>query len=398
MKINHHIFTPALILILLGLNACSVNKQSSSKQPTTDKPARIINAIDLNAVKPLGSLAQKLAKHRVVFVGEQHTDYGDHLNQLAIIKSLHKTWGNKTSIGLEMIQQPYQSFLDNYISGKISQHKMLRGVEWYDRWKYDFRLYRPIFDYAKENNIPLVALNIPKELTKRITKVGIKGLNHKERSLLPQVLDKSNPAYRARLQSVFGMHSHTSSKGFEKFFEAQMAWDEGMAFGAAKYLKKNPAKHMVILAGGGHIINREGIPSRLDRQIHSTSAVVLNHAGDLPSSQQGDFLLFSADAKLPPAGLMGIFMIDTANGVKVKSLTSHGAAKKAGVAKGDTIIELNEMPVKAANDIKIWGLDKKPGDKVKLKLKRNNKIIYKTLTLKHRKIMGIHSFGKMFKK
>lgn len=379
---------PLFIISLLGLNACSTNKVISKPIKTPEQSStHKVTAVDLNEIKSLQSFSTKLAKHRAVLVGEIHTDYGNHLNQLAVIKSMYKYWGNNTSIGLEMIQQPYQSYLDDYIAGKMSEHEMLRGTQWYDRWRYDFRLYRPIFDYAKSNNIPLVALNIPKEVTKRISKKGIKGLSASQRKLLPKVLDLSNKAYKARIKKVFSMHSHTNSKGFKKFFESQLAWDEGMAFAAAKYLKKNPVKRMVILAGGGHVINREGIPDRLERHIHSKPAVVLNNVNNVPSAANGDYLLFSAETKLPTAGKIGISMDNAPEdvGVIIASVSKHGAGSKAKLQKGDLIKKIGTTVIKNSADVMLWTLDKKPGYSTKILIKRKSITISLPLVLGRQK-------------
>lgn len=381
------------LIFLLGLNGCSTHKTVASNS-AVKSTHHSTSALNLKSLQSLTSITPQLAKHRTVFVGEQHTQYSDHLNQLAIIKNLHKRWGKNTSIGLEMVQQPYQSVLNNYIAGKISEREMLKGTQWFDRWQYDFRLYRPIFSYAKANKIPLIALNIPKELTRKITKVGIKGLSKKERQQLPTIIDRSNKDYAKRITSVFGKHSHTSSKGIDKFLDAQLAWDEGMAFAAAKYLKRNPAKRMVIIAGGGHVINRSGIPDRLDRQINSRSAVVLNNVGETPSATQGDFLLFSPEIKLPAKGMMGILMSDEKSGVSVNSTVFHSAAAKAGILKGDVIVAIDGQAIKSSADVKIWGVNKKPGDAVKLKLKRKNKIILKELTLKGKTRVNPHKLSK----
>ncbi len=384
MKILKQTLLPFFILTALGLNACSTNKIISkpikvSKQSNTHK----VTAVDLNEIKSLQSFSAKLAKHRAVLVGEIHTNYGNHLNQLTVIKSMHKHWGDNTSIGLEMIQQPYQTYLDDYIAGKISEHEMLRGTEWYDRWRFDFRLYRPIFDYAKNNKIPLVALNIPKEVTKKISKKGLKGLTAKQRILLPKVLDLSNIAYKTRIKKVFSMHSRTSSKGFEKFFESQLAWDEGMAFAAAKYLNKNSSKRMVILAGGGHIINRQGIPDRLERHIHSKTAVVLNNINDVPSAKNGDYLLFSEEVKLPSAGKIGISMDSAPNntGVIIASVSKHGAGSKAKLQKGDLIKKIGTTVIQNSTDVMLWALDKEPEFATTFVIERKSKLISLPLTL-----------------
>ena len=361
------------VSFLLTVSACSnINKVAPSVKnhsASNNNHTAKVTALNLASLQSLDAIMPQLATHKAVLVGESHTSYADHLNQLAIIKGLHKKWG-KIAIGLEMIQQPFQAYLDDYISGQINELEMLRGTQWYDRWRYDFRLYRPIFDFAKQNNIPLLALNVPKEITKRITKVGINGLNKEERAQLPKTLDKSNPAYVKRLKDVFGAHSHTSSKHFDKFLEAQLAWDEGMAKTAASFLQTHTDYRMVILAGGGHVINREGIPDRLERRIHSKPAVVLNNINGKPSSKQGDYLLFSPEVKLPAIGRLGISMNDTSGGVMINAVLPHSAGAKAGLKKNDIIQKLDSMGVESTTDIKLWALDKKPGDAVTAVIKR----------------------------
>ena len=407
-----------LFIVLLGLTACSQNpiankssKKSAQKVSPLSEHDKQINVLDLKAIQPLDSLSNKLRQYRVIFVGESHNDYGHHLNQLAVIKKTHQKWGGDLSIGLEMIQQPFQAALDDYITGLINERQMLKKVEWYKRWKYDFRLYRPIFDYAKSNKIPLIALNIPQEVTKRVSKVGIKGLSQKDRALLPKTLDRSNKDYAARLKSVYSMHSHgvkNNSKDFENFYDAQLAWDEGMAFAAANYLKKRSISKMVVIAGSGHLINREGIPSRLDRhldqqtgqQMGKHSVVILSRSSidNNPTSENADYLLFSPDAKLPPAGLVGIMMSDSKQGVKVGSIIAKGAAEKAGIKKNDVIVAIDQQAIKETSDVSLWRLDKKAGDKATVKLRRNNKVLMKTLLLGKPMKQGAFDFSRIHKK
>lgn len=361
------------------ISACSNPYRSNKKHGNSIGSIQSdILGVNLKSLQSLDTMASKLAQHRVVFVGESHTNYGDHLNQLAIIKQLHKRWGKALSIGLEMIQQPFQKYLDQYITGDINEAQMLRGTEWYDRWKYEFRLYRPIFDYAKQNRIPLVALNIPKELTKKITKVGIDGLSKEERTYLPKFIDRSNKAYVKRITDVFSGHSHTSSKGIKKFLDAQLGWDEGMAFAAAKYLKQHPIKRMVIVAGGGHVINYEGIPDRLDRQLKTNSAVILNNSDGNSNANSGDYLLFSAENKLPSLGRFGIGMgpaKENSAGVMVTMVAEKSAAKKAGIQKGDLVVKLNNQRISDITDFKIFTEKTKPGSEIKIVVKRKSHLL-----------------------
>ncbi|MCK5810447.1 MAG: ChaN family lipoprotein [Cocleimonas sp.] len=364
-------------LSLLLLSACSLNPiTTDSSSPNVKKnpdTSRHINVMALKDTATLATITPQLAQSKMVLVGESHTTYGDHLNQLAIIKNLRPHW-KQMAIGLEFVQYPFQQGLDDYIAGKINQEEMLRQTQWYDRWRYDFRLYRPIFEYAKQQKIPLIALNTPREITKRISKVGIKALNKKERAQLPQQIDQSNQLYRLKLEKVYSQHGGKSrSKKFERFYQAQLAWDETMADQAAKFIRKNPAYRMVILAGSGHLEDRHGIPSRLQRRIKSKPIVVLNGIKGTPSASQADYLLFSPESKLPKAGKMGIFMEDTAKGVLISKITKGSASAKAGLKKGDLITHLNNNKVSKIEDIKISLMDAQPKQKISLAILRAGK-------------------------
>jgi uncharacterized iron-regulated protein len=362
-------------LIFLLLSACTSNSVTRhllapSNSQAVESLAHSISVIALKDTKKLDEIIPKLASHKAVLVGESHTRYSDHLNQLAIIKQLRPHW-QQMAIGLEFVQIPYQQALDDYIGGKTSEAEMLRETRWYERWKYDFRLYRAIFHYAKQQKIPLLALNTPQEITQRISEVGIKGLTSTERAQLPKQLDSGNQRYRDKLKKVYSRHGGKSrSNKFERFYQAQIAWDETMADQAAKFLTKHPDYHMVILAGSGHMIERHGIPSRLQQRIKTKPAVILHNIEGVPSATQADYLLFSPQVALPKAGKMGIIMQDTANGVLISKVMDNSASAKAGLKKGDLILRLNGKKVTVLAGIKISLLDAKPKQTIELLLQR----------------------------
>jgi len=141
-------------------------------------------AVDLDSALPPDKLATQLATKRVVFIGEIHDRYDHHTNQLEIIRRLHELDPN-LAIGVEYFQQPFQQQVDDYIAGRISENEFLRTTEYYRRWKYDYRLYAPIFRYAREQRIPVRALNVPTALTSAVARVGIAGLTEEQRVYLP---------------------------------------------------------------------------------------------------------------------------------------------------------------------------------------------------------------------
>src|SRR6202035_5639633 len=245
--------------------------------------------IDLDAPLPTDRLVTQLAAKRVVFVGETHDRYDNHLNQLQIITRLHEI-DPHIAIGGEYFQQPFQQQVDDYIAGRIPENEFLRATEYYQRWGYDYRLYAAIFRYAREQHIPVRALNVPTALVSTVAKVGIAGLSEKQRAYLPQDIEPADEEYKNRLRNAFEAHSDLKPDAFNHFVEAQLVWDEGMAESAAAYLNANKSRRLVILAGSGHVAFGSGIPKRLERRTNATYAIVLS-SGEEEEPRMAYYLL-----------------------------------------------------------------------------------------------------------
>jgi uncharacterized iron-regulated protein len=314
----------------------------------------------------------------VVFVGESHDQFAHHLNQLAIIQGLH-TLHPDLVIAMEYFQQPFQPYLDAYVGGSLDEQGMLKKTEYFERWGFDYRLYRPILRYAREHSIPLLALNIPEEIRRKVGRYGLNSLTPEERAQVPAEIDRSDPYYRKRLEMVFRNHPNRNPPGdsgqddrdFERFLDVQLLWDESMADRAARYLHEHPDHHMVVLAGSGHIAYGSGIPQRLTRRIPADTAIVLNDALPELTPEVADFLLLTRDERLPPAGTLGVMLETKAGRASIKGFTEGSAAQSAGMKLGDRFLAIDDYPVQAVGDIKIALLDHKPGETIQVKAVRS---------------------------
>jgi uncharacterized iron-regulated protein len=331
-------------------------------------------ALNLRDGMELNSVVSNIASARVIYVGETHDSYSDHLTQLKIIRLLHKQNPN-VAIGMEQFQQPFQSVLDSYIAGTLDERGLIRESEWMERWRFDFRLYRPILSFAREHKIPVIALNIPKEITAKVSKDGIDGLSAQDKEQIPSEIDYSDENYRQRLQQIFNSHPHKNEKGFERFHQVQLLWDEGMAARAAEYLQANPERQLIVLAGVGHLIYGSGIPQRVSRRVKHESAIILP-TGEFPLEQDvADFLVHGGGEELPKQGMLGIYMEDGEQGVKVKELVAEGVAIKAGVEEGDLILEVDSKPINDVVDLKLELMDKAPGNQITLHILRKSLLL-----------------------
>lgn len=127
-------------------------------------------------------LLKKLAlldnpKGGALWLGEHHNSLKDHTLQKDIIDNIYnRRKGAPLAIGLEQVQIQFQPALDDYIKGKISLKQMKAKVEWEKRWFWSFDGYAPIFEAARKNRIPLIALNVNSEDLAEVEKSGLAGL------------------------------------------------------------------------------------------------------------------------------------------------------------------------------------------------------------------------------
>ncbi len=326
-------------------------------------------ALDLRSLSEIEAILPALARKQVVFVGESHDRFKHHLVQLEIIKGLHAVHPDLV-IGMEQFQQPFQSHLDSYVAGATSERQMLRRTEYMERWRFDYRLYRPILEFARDRRIPVLALNVPMELTEEVSRHGIAGLSEADKTKIPRDIDRSDAAYRARLKEVFERHPEREGRDFERFVEVQLVWDEGMAERAADYLRVHSGRHMVVLAGSGHVAYGSGIPQGLKRRLAVDYAIVLNADGWALAPEVADFAVMAPERELSPAGKLGILMEGTDDGVIVNGFAPKSAAEAAGIERGDRVVALSGEAVHTPADLRIALLDKRPGDKVEATVRR----------------------------
>jgi len=369
-------FRTTVVLFLLFLGACREMEVKEGVQA----PAYQVVLPEGASTRNLQELLAELAGKRVIYVGETHSRYGHHLLQLEVIRGLYER-GVDLVIGMEFFQKPFQKWLDAWIAGEISEAEMLEKTQWYDRWRFDYRLYRPILRFAREHRIPVIALNIPRELTEQVSEKGIDGLEKAERAQLPAEIDRSDQAYRERLHKAFSRHQGREESQFERFLDVQYSWDEGMAQSVADYLERHPEKTMVVLAGSGHIAYGSGIPNRVARRIGGDYIIILPATGKEDVPEMADYLVAVERKKLPPRALMGVMIGSSGKGVKVEGVTPGSGAQQAGLRKGDLLLAIDGEPVSSLAEIRVRLLDKHPGDRIKVRFERDGEVQEKTLAL-----------------
>jgi len=216
---------------------------------------------------PFPKMIKEMEDSRFVYIGESHDNMTMHDIQLRIIQALYEKDKN-IAIGLEMLPTEVQSVLDKWSQGQLAEDNFLREVRWYIHWNMNFGFYEKIFDFARENKIPIYALNVPRETISKIRMKGWENLSEEEKALVPQP-NLSSEEHRTLIRAIFAtteLPHQMKGEGLEKMFEglyrAQAAWDEVMAANAIKGAE-NAKRKMVVLAGSGHLLYNLGMNSRV---------------------------------------------------------------------------------------------------------------------------------------
>jgi aminopeptidase N len=324
-------------------------------------------AAEISTLKTLPDVVAHVAGKKIIYVGETHDLFPDHVMELEIIKDLHKR-GRTIVIGMEMFQRPFQKVLDDYIGGEIDEAEFLKGTEYFKRWGFDYHLYRPILLYARSEKIPVIALNIQQEVVDKVFQSGLDSLSEEERKSVPSQMDFSDNAYKERLRKIFGEHEDFKTKKFDFFYQAQILWDETMAESVDQFLRTRPNDQMLVLAGSGHLAYGSGIPKRTARRNGYDYAIILNDA-DLEKGI-ADFVLFPGAIPGVTSPMLMVFLKEEAGKVEIAGFPQGSVSEKAGMKVGDIILAIDHTRINTIDDVKIDLVGRKKGEKVKVKALR----------------------------
>ncbi len=328
-----------------------------------------VPAIELPRLTAVSEVVNKAGRKDIVYVGELHDRFDHHRIQYQVIRELYKT-NKKLAIGMEMFQKPYQQALDDYISGTIDEKAFLKKSEYFKRWGFDYNLYREILLFAHENKIPVIALNIQKEIVTKVSKDGLQALSKEDEKDLPEDIDLSDMEYRDRLRGFFEKHAGSEARNFDFFYQSQVLWDESMAHNLNDFMTKNPEYQVIVLAGGGHMAFGSGIPKRAYRLNQKDYAVILN--SDDVEKDVADYILYPSLLPFTEAPKLMVMLKEEKKAVSISGFSPESISEKAGLMTDDLILSLDNEKIEAVEDMKIHLLYKKKGDTITMKVARRS--------------------------
>jgi uncharacterized iron-regulated protein len=273
---NRKRFSTLFLISAILLSAMLIQSHTSKKEG--------ILKVSGKQVVTMEEMIDDLKEASLVFVGEFHDRKSHHDAQLRIIRGLENL-DVSVAVGMEMFRANSQEDLDRWVAGEMDEEEF--EAVFRNNWGSQWILYKDIFLYARDEKIPLVGLNVPREIPQKVAKTGFASLSREQLSQLPGVRCDVDAKYEKFIRRALGAHgSHGLS--FTHFCEAQMVWDTTMAWRLLNYLENNPDSTVVVLAGSGHSWKR-GIPEQVRRNSDISFRVVLP---EIPKRMDRDSVTF----------------------------------------------------------------------------------------------------------
>ncbi len=172
----HRIFALGLALGAAGIGVYATvqagDAETAARAQACVNPAAW-TVLEGGQPRPAGATAvlQAMAKRDVVLLGEQHDEDDDHRWQLQVLAALHAQRPDMV-IGFEMFPRSAQPVLDAWVAGNLTVKQLLLQSQWDSVWKLPAELYLPLFQFARINRIPMVALNVDQKLIRAIAEKG----------------------------------------------------------------------------------------------------------------------------------------------------------------------------------------------------------------------------------
>lgn len=141
-------------------------------------------------------MVKNLHKADIVLFGELHNNAVAHYFQVKVAKKLHDDKSKRLIIGAEMFERDQEEIVQNYIKGNVDEKEFEKQARLWKNYKTD---YKPLLNFAKENNINYVATNVPRRYASLVYRKGFEALDTlsiQEKSFiapLPIPYDKNLP-------------------------------------------------------------------------------------------------------------------------------------------------------------------------------------------------------------
>ncbi len=206
----------------------------------------------------LKEMVERLGDYDVIFFGEYHGNKILHSLEIELLKMFYHNNKNLI-ISMEMFERDVQPVLDKYLNNEVSEADFLGKSRPWPNYEED---YKPLIEFAKENELTVVAANIPRRYASMISKQGMNALDS---------LSAEEKKFTAKKHKVFDdeykkcfmqtmrnnmAHSRKMPAGMmmnlDRIYAAQCIKDDTMAESILQYQRIPPRRKVIHFNGDFH--------------------------------------------------------------------------------------------------------------------------------------------------
>lgn len=345
------------------------------------------------------------ANAAVVLLGESHTSADHHHWQLHTVAAL-RARTDDIVIGFEAFPRRLQGILNDWVNGKLTTDGFLKASEWRRVWGYDAALYLPLFQFARLNHIPMIALNVERSLVARVGREGWAAVSPEAREGLSDPAPAS-PAYVRELAGVYltkrampadaagsppspppepdeqALAEVMTQSEFKRFVEAQLIWDRAMAEALADAKRKFANATIVGVLGSGHVAGGHGVPHQLKALGVTVATSLVPVSVDTACKHVGKSY---ADAlfTLPPGAddsppqqrpRLGVELVQGDGAPRIHRVARSSVAEATGLQAGDHVVRAAGLEIRNADDLVEIIARQAPGTWLPLSIRREGQEI-----------------------
>lgn len=295
-------------MILTGnLAGCATvnlpGKNTAEARPQTLYGTRIVEP-ETGARLSVEEFAQRLTKTDVIVVGEYHGHQASHLLQSRLQAELYRH-NPMQVLSMEQFNMNNQAAVDAYLKGKTGETEMQEDSHAWDNYRGS---YRPLVEFSRLHDLPVVAANAPADVVRCVGRKGADYLNmlpKAQRQKLPASPFMDTPAYREKfIKAITNSHSAADkamSKRINNTYKAQLLRDNTMASRILAARDAYPGHQVIHTTGTFHSENHLGTVALLKQRAPDMSVAVVSpvvwpadiKAMPLHSNRhKGDYLYF----------------------------------------------------------------------------------------------------------
>jgi len=323
------------------------------------------------------AVADEIAGADLIALGELHQTPGVHQAHHALLLALYQRRPDMV-IAMEMFERDVQTVLLQYLNGLIDEDDFRARAR---PWPHYARDYRPVIEFAKRNQVMVLAANAPRPLARQAAKEGVASVagnkNLARATTAPE--DEYWDSFQEMMEGHAGMFG---PDGMARYYAAQCLKDDTMAESITDHLQGfevGDRPLAVLICGRAHSDHGWGAVQRVKERMPGMDVRVLtSEAIDGPRFDSveadvgvADFVIVtraperdpmpggtssakpSGEAAKPPTenpeGLRPAFgfmpnYAGEEDGVLVGEVFEGRPAYEAGIEEGDLIVAVNGMP------------------------------------------------------